>query len=92
MLLTNKMEPRYIVYDLKDNLNVDRFMRLAEKEDYLIQEQNTPYFLPFRRGNIFSKHGGPTQGVLDSKMLYVISDFENKMWDLDNLVKNFELE
>ena len=86
------MKPKFVVYDLKDDPNVERFIKLAKKQGYYYQRDHLQDFFPFKEGVIFASNGGPIQAALNSSMLYVCSDFEGKMWKLDDLAKDFKLE
>ena len=87
------MDPKFVVYDLKDDLNVERFLKLAAKEDYCFgKRRNLPDPCPFKYGIIFAKNGSAIQASLHANMLYVHSDFEGKIWNLDDLAKDFKLE
>jgi len=43
------MKPRYVVYGLEDEFNVERFKRLVKKEGYRILEDSLPSLIFLRR-------------------------------------------
>lgn len=86
MALTAKL------YNLGDDLNRERFIRLAKKQGYDTEEDSPIPFLSDKYGLGFSKDGSSIQGALLGNILYIYTDFEGNIWQLDKLAKKFEIE
>ena len=89
------MDTKYLVYDLKDDLNLKRFIRKLEKEGYsTFKEDTLP--IPYKNFSGINKDSSSTQGAIGTPgdpFLYVFTDFNGDVWrNLKGLAEDFEIE